>query len=274
MPQIALNVRRFYDVTKQSIALRRGAVPATFDAAAFAFLFVSFTGVFGPVEYSRDDGATWSQVNSGDTVRVTGGVAVQFRAPNGDADVRLELWEDAGLQDEQGAPVSSGGGASVTIPGAGRFSLSNAGGTDLTGFEATRYDLAVGDLHLGGLPDVSEFGGSVYIRGATNAGDYGGSVVFNNGEGAVQYGQILFNLTSLDEPSSIGFSVTSPSVVNYGRIYFANGQSGDYAIQMRFSQTETLLGFYNAQPVARPTGVAVTAAGIHAALVTLGLIAT
>lgn len=33
------------------------------------------------------------------------------------------------------------------------------------------------------------------------------------------------------------------------------------------------LGFYNAAPIARPTGVAVTAAGIHAALVSLGLIA-
>lgn len=32
------------------------------------------------------------------------------------------------------------------------------------------------------------------------------------------------------------------------------------------------VGFYNTAPVARPTGVAVTAAGIHAALVTLGLI--
>lgn len=33
------------------------------------------------------------------------------------------------------------------------------------------------------------------------------------------------------------------------------------------------IGFFNATPVAQPTGVAVDAAGIHAALVTLGLIA-
>ncbi len=32
------------------------------------------------------------------------------------------------------------------------------------------------------------------------------------------------------------------------------------------------LGFYNATPVVQPTGVAVTAGGVHAALVTLGLI--
>lgn len=33
-----------------------------------------------------------------------------------------------------------------------------------------------------------------------------------------------------------------------------------------------LLGFYGADPIAKPTGVAVSAAGIHAALVSLGLI--
>jgi len=36
--------------------------------------------------------------------------------------------------------------------------------------------------------------------------------------------------------------------------------------------TTQKLGFYNKAPVAQQTGVAVTAAGIHAALVSLGLI--
>jgi len=40
-----------------------------------------------------------------------------------------------------------------------------------------------------------------------------------------------------------------------------------------FSHHGTTLGFYNATKVTKPTGVAVTAAGIHAALVSLGLIA-
>ena len=34
------------------------------------------------------------------------------------------------------------------------------------------------------------------------------------------------------------------------------------------------VGFFGTAPVAKPTGVAITAAGIHAALVTLGLIAS
>lgn len=37
--------------------------------------------------------------------------------------------------------------------------------------------------------------------------------------------------------------------------------------------TNQKLGFYNATPIVKPTGVAITAAGIHAALVSLGLIA-
>ena len=37
-------------------------------------------------------------------------------------------------------------------------------------------------------------------------------------------------------------------------------------------QTGSLAGFFGTLPVAKPTGVAVTAEGIHAALVTLGLI--
>lgn len=37
--------------------------------------------------------------------------------------------------------------------------------------------------------------------------------------------------------------------------------------------TTSKIGFWNATPVAKPTGVAVTAAGIHAALVSIGLIA-
>jgi hypothetical protein len=40
-----------------------------------------------------------------------------------------------------------------------------------------------------------------------------------------------------------------------------------------FSHLGSSLGFYNTAPIAKPTGVAVTAIGIHAALVSLGLIA-
>lgn len=43
-------------------------------------------------------------------------------------------------------------------------------------------------------------------------------------------------------------------------------------IELQESGASPLIGFFGTAPVVRPTGVAVTAAGIHAALVTLGLI--
>lgn len=48
-------------------------------------------------------------------------------------------------------------------------------------------------------------------------------------------------------------------------------RGGAFADKVTWSTTG--IGFYGTAPVAKPTGVAVTAAGVHAALVTLGLIA-
>lgn len=52
-----------------------------------------------------------------------------------------------------------------------------------------------------------------------------------------------------------------------GKLYIVAASS-----QQRITINSTGMGFFGATPAARPTGVAVTAAGIHAALVTLGLI--
>lgn len=48
---------------------------------------------------------------------------------------------------------------------------------------------------------------------------------------------------------------------------------GGAATGLKIGNAASKLGFYNAAPVVKPTGVAVDAAGIHAALVSLGLIA-
>jgi hypothetical protein len=49
--------------------------------------------------------------------------------------------------------------------------------------------------------------------------------------------------------------------------------AGDVEIDGALNHDGTTIGFYNTTPIAKQTGVAVTAAGIHAALVALGLIA-
>lgn len=48
--------------------------------------------------------------------------------------------------------------------------------------------------------------------------------------------------------------------------------SGEIQIGGALNHDGTTIGFYNTTPIAKQTGVAVTAAGIHAALVSLGLI--
>lgn len=53
-----------------------------------------------------------------------------------------------------------------------------------------------------------------------------------------------------------------------GKLWIVAASSGK-----RITIDSTGIGFFGAAPAAKPTGVAVTAAGVHAALVTLGLIA-
>lgn len=48
---------------------------------------------------------------------------------------------------------------------------------------------------------------------------------------------------------------------------------GSFAVAKDLAHRGTKAGFFNTTPITKPTGVAVTAAGIHAALVSLGLIA-
>jgi hypothetical protein len=56
--------------------------------------------------------------------------------------------------------------------------------------------------------------------------------------------------------------------VNAGLEIRGNAQGGDILI----GDAADAIGFYGETPVAQQTGVAVSSAGIHAALVTLGLI--
>ena len=49
--------------------------------------------------------------------------------------------------------------------------------------------------------------------------------------------------------------------------------SGEFRIDAHLAHEGSKAGFFNTAPISKPTGVAVTAAGIHAALVSLGLIA-
>ena len=77
---------------------------------------------------------------------------------------------------------------------------------------------------------------------------------------------------------NVASSATVPSLLNNSNSETAGIGGALNAVAMiggslsRVTADGTGLGFFATTPVARPTGVAVTAAGIHAALVTLGLI--
>lgn len=72
-------------------------------------------------------------------------------------------------------------------------------------------------------------------------------------------------LITSDGESNIGLDV-APHGTGSGRLCGGS-------LNPKLIWSETGLGFFGTAPVAKPTGVAVSAAGIHAALVTLGLIA-
>jgi hypothetical protein len=88
-------------------------------------------------------------------------------------------------------------------------------------------------------------GGSFAMTGGFSSAGTGGDIAFSTGGGTVADG----NLYLQD---------------GYGQI-FMQGRSASSGGALQ-------IGFFGATPVTKPTGVAVTAAGIHAALVSLGLI--
>lgn len=74
------------------------------------------------------------------------------------------------------------------------------------------------------------------------------------------------SLIAVSSNGTMNFNV-SPSITNGVNIVLGTGTGTKIG-----TSASQKLGFYNATPVAQQTGVAVTAAGIHAALVNLGLI--
>lgn len=131
--------------------------------------------------------------------------------------------------------VSGGGSGDITL---------------ITGVSGLSAPAAAGNLvYTGGQSgfdddDVSGTGGGVVFTGGYGFGSagVGGSFTFTAGGGNATQGSI--NLATVSGTT----------------------------IQLADSSGARQLGFFGATPVAKPTSVAVTAAGIHAALVSLGLI--
>jgi hypothetical protein len=104
-------------------------------------------------------------------------------------------------------------------------------------------------------------GGALILGGKyTDAGDYAGSVAaIKAAKSNGTTGNYSFDLL-------LATSVNGGSLTEHMRIYYDGGV-------LVGSQAGDKVGFYGTAPIAKQTGVAVNAAGIHAALVNLGLIA-
>lgn len=129
-----------------------------------------------------------------------------------------------------------------------------------------------------------------FIRSA-NAGSNRTGIIFGTGSMNVvsaNNNEIIAAFTPLS--SAVNWSQFDAATTGNNPVLRANGTNTNVSMVIRGKGTggpilqdggsnpivqvnTTGLGFFGATPAAKPTGVAVTAAGIHAALVTLGLIA-
>lgn len=130
--------------------------------------------------------------------------------------------------------------------------------------------IAAGTNIIAGMRGTDAYGGVYGVSGASagaattvfcyrqpsDGTDRSGTVTINMDNSALSHGAgAVIQVTQIwTRVTVLSLGTTAATVVNIGR----SGQS---------------LGFYGATATAKPTGVAVTAAGIHAALVSLGLIA-
>ena len=108
-------------------------------------------------------------------------------------------------------------------------------------------------------------------RATTEASDLG--IAFTADQNTP--GDVFLEMVSGKNYGTGAFEIYRSKPSDGGGVYFTNYGGGEFWIDTDgdLKLISGKLGFYGAAPVAKPTGVAVTAAAIHAALVSLGLIA-
>jgi hypothetical protein len=154
-----------------------------------------------------------------------------------------------------GDATHAGGGATLRAGGS-----TGANGGDVT--IRAGNDTAAGD------------GGSIDIRSGTSVGADGGSIRIEANEGAVAGGAGGDVTVAGGSGTGSGGDVIIQGGSTNGSVQVYSGDSNQY-IQLDNAGLQigaTKLGFFQGAAVVQPTGVAVTAAAIHAALVSLGLI--
>lgn len=158
-------------------------------------------------------------------------------------------------------------GTAVTAVGYGAAlgvsANSHTGGTYLgyfagNGVTTGAYNIALG-YYAGAYSTSQSYELFINSIDRTNrAGDIAGSIIYG-----------VQNATAASQTLTLNAAVTAVYGLSVGDGYnFIIGTTTGSKI----GQASSKIGFFNATPVAKPTGVAVDAASIHAALVSLGLI--
>lgn len=151
----------------------------------------------------------------------------------------------------------------------------NNGDTDtsVTLTENCNRVMLIGGRHTGEFVGFDLGVGNILLPG-----DSGGVALSKTGMG---FGGNRANDNSLNFDNDSDFYLYATNSKKLGwiqstdnlRSYVKHLMSGELEIDGDLNHDGSNVGFYGTAPIAKPTGVAVTAAGIHAALVSLGLIA-
>jgi hypothetical protein len=189
-----------------------------------------------------------------------------------------------GISAGQSAQASYFGGA-VTIGGSANLSIQSGAGLFLDGGSNTYIVENVADsvqVKAGGLTALTTTSALTTVNGNLTVSGTGTSTF----AGAVTTGALTVSSANLILSAGYelrfgagGADRIYQSASSGGTLVFDTGSVTRFTLNSTaatFSGAVTIggnVGFYNASPVAKPTNVAVTAAAIHAALVTLNLIA-
>ncbi len=181
-----------------------------------------------------------------------------------------------------GASGNTGLGGSVAIR-AGVSPAGRGGSINLYGgYGYNTTTTSCGDINLFGGVNNTATGAGGNIILASGEGGKGGSVTIIGGKSNQTSGTPGGNVVITGGDCFTGADAGSITL-NTGTVS-GGGFSGTFTVKLAGTTALTIaptstssdvpkFGFFGATPVARPTGVAVTAAAIHAALVSLGLIA-
>jgi hypothetical protein len=261
---------------------------ATSDTTTWPLLAGSQTGDQQPrtdADFTYD--ASTNTVTFGSVTGSALGMTIQTRAPtvleNLGAQYLTLQGRTAALNNSNGQSLRFLGGAGLGTGEGGSLDFSagtggsggNGGGMSFSAQAGNGVGTGGSFLAQCGGADGSGDGGFMSFSAGYADTGAGGVMEFRAGQSfSATGGNVLFsNGASGNSTASEVRIELNPSSVLGGRFVVYSNNTGTNHITADDNGSALRLGFFNATAATKPTGVAVTAAGIHAALVTLGLIA-